>query len=195
MNLLCTFCRTPLAGNHGVVAATSSDHGHFSCPISQRQRHVVNLNGARCYRHPVLPAQHHSPSGGPHRLAPGARSCEKSLNEQKHLAQRRKGAEAEKKTKQLFISNLCASASLREEEIPEIHLTAEARRRRDMKARGLFSASQRLCGNVAQGSPSSLAAFPPRCALGGSRRVTSRRGRGTTLRLGFGRPASCSLYP
>ena len=38
----------------------------------------------------------------------------KSLNEQKHLAQRRKGAEAEKKTEQMSTSNLCASASLRE---------------------------------------------------------------------------------
>ena len=38
----------------------------------------------------------------------------KSLNEQKHIARRRKGAEAEKKTKQLFNPNLCVSASLRE---------------------------------------------------------------------------------
>jgi hypothetical protein len=41
-------------------------------------------------------------------------AVKKSLNEQKHIAQRRKGAEAEKKTKQLFNPNLCASASLRE---------------------------------------------------------------------------------
>jgi len=33
---------------------------------------------------------------------------------QNHIAQRRKVAEAEKKTKQLIIANLCASASLRE---------------------------------------------------------------------------------
>ena len=38
----------------------------------------------------------------------------KFRNEQKHLAQRRRGAESTKKIKQLFISNLCASASLRE---------------------------------------------------------------------------------
>jgi hypothetical protein len=36
------------------------------------------------------------------------------MNEQKHLAQCRKGAELEKKIKQLFALNLCASASLRE---------------------------------------------------------------------------------
>jgi hypothetical protein len=34
--------------------------------------------------------------------------------EQKHLAQRRGVAESTKKINQLFISNLCASASLRE---------------------------------------------------------------------------------
>jgi hypothetical protein len=38
----------------------------------------------------------------------------KFMNEQKHLAQRRGGAEATKKIKQLIISHLCASASLRE---------------------------------------------------------------------------------
>jgi hypothetical protein len=38
----------------------------------------------------------------------------KFMNEQKHLAQRRRGAKVEKKTKQLSISSLCASASLRE---------------------------------------------------------------------------------
>ena len=38
----------------------------------------------------------------------------KSLNKRKYLAQRRKAAEAEKKTRQLFIPNLCAPASLRE---------------------------------------------------------------------------------
>jgi hypothetical protein len=43
-----------------------------------------------------------------------ADSVKKPRNEQKHLAQRRKGAEAEKKTKQSPISNLCAFASLRE---------------------------------------------------------------------------------
>jgi len=37
-----------------------------------------------------------------------------SLEEEKHLAQRRRGAELTKKIKQLFISNLCPSASLRE---------------------------------------------------------------------------------
>ena len=41
-------------------------------------------------------------------------AVKKPQNEQKHLAQRRKGAEAEKKTKQLFISNFRVSASLRE---------------------------------------------------------------------------------
>ena len=35
------------------------------------------------------------------------------LQRQKHLAQRRRAAEARKKTRQLIISNLCASASLR----------------------------------------------------------------------------------
>ncbi len=38
----------------------------------------------------------------------------KSLREQDYLAQRRKDAEVEKKIKQLFISNLRGSASLRE---------------------------------------------------------------------------------
>ena len=38
----------------------------------------------------------------------------KSLNREKHLAQRRRGAEAAKKIKQLFSSNLSASASRRE---------------------------------------------------------------------------------
>jgi hypothetical protein len=44
----------------------------------------------------------------------GVEAVKKSPNEQKHLAQRRKGAEAAKKTKQLFNSNLCVSAPLRE---------------------------------------------------------------------------------
>jgi hypothetical protein len=43
-------------------------------------------------------------------------AVKKSRNEQKHLARRRKGAEAEQKTKGLFIANLCVSASLREDE-------------------------------------------------------------------------------
>ena len=41
-------------------------------------------------------------------------AVKKSMNEQKHIAPRRKGAEARKKTNQLFISNLRASASLRQ---------------------------------------------------------------------------------
>ena len=38
----------------------------------------------------------------------------KSLNREKHLAQRRRGAEATNEIKQLFTSNLCAFASRRE---------------------------------------------------------------------------------
>ncbi len=41
-------------------------------------------------------------------------AVKKSGNEQKHLAQRRKGAETKQKIKELCIVNLCASASLRE---------------------------------------------------------------------------------
>lgn len=37
-----------------------------------------------------------------------------SLNGQEHIAPRRKAAEPEKKTRQLFLPNLCASLSLRE---------------------------------------------------------------------------------
>ena len=56
----------------------------------------------------------------PEPVAPGKErkglleAVKKFRNEQKHLAQRRRGAESTKKIKQLFISNLCASASLRE---------------------------------------------------------------------------------
>ena len=42
------------------------------------------------------------------------RTCEKIPNDQKHLARRRKDAESENKTKQLFFPNLRASASRRE---------------------------------------------------------------------------------
>jgi len=56
----------------------------------------------------------------PEPVAPGKErkglleAVKKFRNEQKHLAQRRRGAESTKKIKQLLISNLCASASLRE---------------------------------------------------------------------------------
>jgi hypothetical protein len=41
-------------------------------------------------------------------------AVKESRNEQRHLAQSRKGAEAEKKVKDLLASTLCVSASLRE---------------------------------------------------------------------------------
>jgi hypothetical protein len=44
----------------------------------------------------------------------GGKVVKRFRNEQKHLAQRRGGAEAKKKTEQLLILYLCASASLRE---------------------------------------------------------------------------------
>jgi hypothetical protein len=63
--------------------------------------------------------------------ASAARSA--SLNEQDHLAQRRKGAEVEKKIKDLFILNLSASASLRE---IGYSFTASSRARRPHYVRG-----------------------------------------------------------
>ena len=39
-----------IAGRHGVAAATSPDLGPFSCPIPQRQAHVINLDGAHRFR-------------------------------------------------------------------------------------------------------------------------------------------------
>ena len=58
--------------------------------------------------HPEVP--HLQPAG------PSAQkqAAKKFRNEQKYLAQRRRGAESTKKIKQLFNSNLCAPASLRE---------------------------------------------------------------------------------
>ncbi len=47
-------------------------------------------------------------------LNQAAEVAKKFRNEQKYLAQRRRGAESTKKIEHLFISNLCASASLRE---------------------------------------------------------------------------------
>ena len=50
--------------------------------------------------------------GGPNRTPTGGMNS--SLEGQRHFAQRRKGAEATKKAKELFISNLCALATLGE---------------------------------------------------------------------------------
>ncbi len=47
-------------------------------------------------------------------VARASEAVKESRNEQRHLAQSRKGAEAEKKVKDLLASNLCVSASLRE---------------------------------------------------------------------------------
>ena len=44
----------------------------------------------------------------------GGERVRKLLEKQKHLAQKRRGAEAEKKIRNLSIVNLCVSASLRE---------------------------------------------------------------------------------
>jgi hypothetical protein len=44
----------------------------------------------------------------------GWEGMRKSRDDQKHLAQSRKGAEVEKKTKESYVVTLCVSASLRE---------------------------------------------------------------------------------
>ena len=74
-------------------------------------------SGGRCLPRVVPPASH-LPRDVLRASRPHSRQAreavKKSLNKQKYLARRRKGAKSEKKTKQLFVPNLCASASLRE---------------------------------------------------------------------------------
>jgi hypothetical protein len=66
--------------------------------------HAAGISRARSYFN----------ANGPSPSPPWGEGVKKSMNEQKHHAPSRKGAELEKKMKQLFALNLCASASRRE---------------------------------------------------------------------------------
>ncbi len=56
----------------------------------------------------------HRPLAVPLALRKGSEAVKESRNEQRNLAQNRKGAEAEKKVKDLLVSTLCVSAPLPE---------------------------------------------------------------------------------